>query len=302
MKNSMIKAVAIAIAAATSATAALLLTTGTASAQTPEKLHTIRIDNFSQMQDYFRYEEGKPMIISGHRGGMLPGYPENSIEAMEKTLTFLPSFFEIDPQMTKDSVIILMHDATFDRTTNLSGRVSDYTYAELKDVRLKDRQGSLTDIGIPTLEEALEWGKDKTIFNLDNKRIPWNRYVDLFKDGRYQNIVLSVRSMEEALYYYERLDQVMLCVAIHNQSDLDDFIETGIPFNRIMAYVGYSIDPEHSEVYSFLRRKGVMCFIAIAPTADKNPTDLERVKAYSEEMMKKPDIIETDYPSLFVNK
>lgn len=265
-----------------------------------EKLHTITIENFSEMQDYFRYEEGKPMIISGHRGGMLPGYPENSIKAMEKTLTFLPSFFEIDPQMTKDSVIILMHDATFDRTTNITGKVSDYTYAELKDVKLKDRQGNVTEYGIPTLEEALDWGMGKTIFNLDNKRVPWEMYVELFKDRRYPNIVLSVRSMKEALYYYERLDQVMLCVAIQNQEDLDAFIDTGIPFNRIMAYVGYTMNPEHEEVYSFLRRKGVMCFIAIAPTADKKPNDLQRMKAYSEEMMKKPDIIETDYPALFV--
>lgn len=264
--------------------------------------HRIQVRSFSEMQQYFHYEEDKPVIISGHRGGMLPGYPENSIEGMERTLMALPSFFEIDPQMTKDSVIILMHDKTFDRTTNIAGNVSDYTYAELRDVRLKDRQGNLTDFKIPTLLEALEWGKDKTIFNLDNKRIPWAKYVDLFKDNKYPNIVLSVRSMEEALYYYERLDQVMLCVAIHSQQDLDAFIATGIPFNRIMAYVGYTMEPEDREVHAYLRKKGVMCFIAIAPTADKKPTDIERVKGYSEELIRKPDIIETDYPTLFVNE
>src|SRR5699024_5324439 len=134
------------------------------------------------------------------------------------------------------------------------------------DVRLKDRQGNLTDFHIPTLEEALEWGKDKTIFNLDNKRVPWEKYVELFKDHTYHNIVLSVRSMEEALYYYERLDQVMLCVAIMNQEDLDAFVATGIPFNRIMAYVGYTMDPQHQGVYDYLRKKGVMCFISIHPT------------------------------------
>ena len=282
-------------------TMCILLAAGPRSVLGQEQSHLIPIDNFSEMQDYFRYEEGKPMIISGHRGGMLPGYPENSIEAMEKTLTLLPSFFEIDPQLTKDSVIILMHDGTLDRTTNLTGKVSDYTYAELKDVRLKDRNGNLTSFRIPTLEEALEWGMGKTIFNLDNKNVPWQKYVDIFKDGRYPNIVLSVRSMEEALYYYERLDNVMLCVAIQNREHLDDFIATGIPFNRIMAYVGYTIDPEHEEVYSFLRKKGVMCFISIHPTADRQTTDVQRVRAYSEEMMKKPDIIETDYPAQFVN-
>jgi glycerophosphoryl diester phosphodiesterase len=280
---------------------ALLLSSGSSMAQ-DKAMNTIKLTNFSELQQYFHYEAGKPVIISGHRGGMLPGFPENTIEAMGKTLTILPSFFEIDPRLTKDSALVLMHDAKLDRTTTFKGKVSDYTYAELQKARVKDRQGNVTTFKIPTLEEALEWGKDKTIFNLDNKGIPWQRYVDMLKDGRYSNIVLSVRSMKEALFYYERLDKVMLCVAIQNQTDLDAFIATKIPFNRIMAYVGYTMNPAHESVYTYLRNRGVMCFISIHPTADKKKTDLEKVKAYSEELIKKPDIIETDYPAFFMNE
>lgn len=265
-------------------------------------MHKVVVNNFDELKSYFKYSDSKPVIISGHRGGMLPYFPENSIEAMEKTLTILPSFFEIDPRLTKDSVMVLMHDNTLDRTTTLKGKVGDYTYEELKKARLKDRQGNVTDFKIPTLLEALEWGKDKTIYNLDNKGIPWSKYVSLLKDKKYPNIVLSVRSMEEALYYYNNLKEVLLCVAIKNQKDLDDFIATGIPFNRLVAYVGYTMDPAHENVYKFLRSKGVMCFISIHPTQDKRATDLERVKGYSEELIKRPDIIETDYPALFVNE
>lgn len=280
---------------------ALLLSSGSSIAQ-EQAMHTVKLTNFSELQQYFHYETNKPVIISGHRGGMLPGFPENTIEAMAKTLTILPSFFEIDPRLTKDSILVLMHDATLDRTTNFKGKVSDYTYVELQKAKVKDRQGNITSFKIPTLTEALEWGKDKTIFNLDNKGIPWQKYVDMFKDGKYANIVLSVRSMKEALFYYERLDKVMLCVAIQNQSDLDAFIATKIPFNRIMAYVGPTMNPAHESVYTYLRNRGVMCFISIHPTADKKKTDLEKVKAYSEELIKKPDIIETDYPALFMNE
>ncbi|WP_461534060.1 glycerophosphodiester phosphodiesterase family protein [Sinomicrobium sp.] len=262
---------------------------------------SVQIGNFEELQEYFRYDESKAVIISGHRGGMLPGYPENSIEAMEKTLTILPSFFEIDPRLTKDSVLVLMHDNTLDRTTNMKGKVSDYTYDELKKARLKDRQGNLTDLRIPTLKEALDWGKDKTIFNMDNKEIPWSRYVEIFGGDEYPNIVLSVRSMEELTYYYQRLDHVMFCVAIHTEEDLKAFEETGVPFDRLIAYVGYTMDEKYSEMYKYLRSNGVMCFISIHPTQDKKKTDLERVKGYSEELMKKPDIIETDYPALFIN-
>src|SRR5690625_2194068 len=77
-----------------------------------QELNTIKINSMSELQDYFTYSPDKPIIISGHRGGMAPGYPENSIEAIEKTLSFLPSFVEIDPRLTRDSVIVLMHDNT----------------------------------------------------------------------------------------------------------------------------------------------------------------------------------------------
>lgn len=275
-----------------------LLLGNTGVAQT-KKLHTIRVNNFSELQQYFHYEDDKPVIISGHRGGMLPGYPENTIEAMEKTLSLLPSFFEIDPRYTKDSVIVLFHDNTLDRLTNLKGKVSDYTYAELQQAKLKDRNGNYTNCKIPTLKEALEWGKDKTIFNLDNKNIPWSKYVELFRNGDYPNIVLSVRSMKEALYYYERLDNVMLCVAIKNDADLKAFQETGIPYNRIIAYVGDSVSRATADLCRFLRHKGVMCFYSFPPTFDKLKTDAARIRAYCAQLIGRPDIIETDYPALF---
>ncbi len=75
---------------------------------------------------------------------MVTGFPENCIESFEKTLSDMPSFFEIDPRMTKDSVIVLMHDATIDRTTTGKGKVSDYTYEELQRFNLVDRQGTVT--------------------------------------------------------------------------------------------------------------------------------------------------------------
>lgn len=277
--------------------AALLLVSGESLAQ---KLHTIKIKNLKQLQRYFQYDPNRPIIISGHRGGMMTGYPENSIESFEMTLSLMPSFFEIDPQLTKDSVIVLMHDKTLDRTTTGSGRVSDFTYEELKSLRLKDREGNVTPYRIPTLLEALEWGKGKTIFNFDNKGVPWQMYADLLKKYKYPNIILSVRSLEEAMFYYKRNDNVMLCVGIHNMDDYRKYAESGIPWNRIMAYVGYTMDPEQQEVYDSLHANGVSCMIAVAPTKDKLPAPGEKRAGYMEEIRKKPDIIETDYPHLFI--
>jgi len=278
---------------------ALLLSSAYANAQT-QKLNLVKVKSFKELQKYFIYKKKAPIIISGHRGGMMKGYPENSIESCEKTLSLMPSFFEIDPRLTKDSVLVLMHDATINRTTNGKGKVSDLTYKELQQYRLKDREGNVTPFKIPTLVEMLDWGKDKTIFNLDNKNVPWEMYSKLLKEKKYPNIMLSVRSLKEALFYFERNDDVILCVSIKDMEEYDSYKNSGIPWNRIMAYVGYTMDPAHREVYDLLHAHGVMCMIAVGPTKDKVKNLKERKAGYLDEIAGRPDIIETDYPSSFI--
>lgn len=265
-----------------------------------KKLNLVKIRNMKDLQKYFTYRKHDQIIISGHRGGMMKGFPENSIASCEQTLSLMPSFFEIDPRLTKDSVLVLMHDDTINRTTNGKGKVSDLTYAELQKFVLKDREGNLTSFKIPTLIEMLDWGRDKVIFNLDNKAVPWEMYSKLLKEKKYPNIILSVRSLKEALFYYERNDNVMLCVGIKNMEEYNAYKDSGIPWNRIMAYVGYTMDPAQQQVYDLLHQNGVMCMIAVAPTKDKIKSSEERTKGYLSEIALKPDIIETDYPSLFI--
>ena len=57
--------------------------------------HYITVKNSRDLQAYFRYAPDRPIVISGHRGGMLDGYPENCIESFEKTLSYMESFFPL---------------------------------------------------------------------------------------------------------------------------------------------------------------------------------------------------------------
>ena len=45
------------------------------------------IESRAQLHDWFRYAPERPIVVSGHRGGMVTGYPENCIESFEKTLS-----------------------------------------------------------------------------------------------------------------------------------------------------------------------------------------------------------------------
>ena len=276
-----------------------------------------KIDSIEDLQAYFTYSPERDIIISGHRGGMMPGYPENCIESCEKTLSLMPTFFEIDFSFTKDSVLVLMHDLTIDRTTTGKGRVSDYTYEELQQFNLVDRDKKVTPYRIPTLKEVLEWGAGKVVFNFDNKYINTKGVSDEVKRGSleyyakqlqpggdwsmYHNIMLSVRSIDEALFYWNKgIRNVMFCVEINSEEAYRAYDESPIPWNYLMAYIRLDVNPELQDVYDRLHDNGVMIMTSITGSSDKIKNAYDRKVAYFRDLLAGPDIIETDYPSEFI--
>lgn len=80
-----------------------------------------------------------------HRGWS-SRYPENSLAAVTAAMEAGARYIEIDVQLARDGVPVLLHDATLKRTTGLSGSVFDYSADELV---------ALHGCDIPQLNEVL---------------------------------------------------------------------------------------------------------------------------------------------------
>ena len=93
--------------------------------------------------------------VAAHRGGALLGV-ENSLGAYRKALALGVDYVETDVHLTADDEVVLLHDPTLDRTTSGAGAVRETRRAELTRLRLRARDGSLTDEPIPTLGELLD--------------------------------------------------------------------------------------------------------------------------------------------------
>ncbi len=259
------------------------------------KSNYLNFKNSEELYAFFRYEKDGDIIISGHRGGI--DFPENSLEGLAGVLEIMPAFFEIDPRLTKDSIIVLLHDATLDRTTSASGKLVDYTLQDLKDVKLKDSKGNVTSYKIPTLEEVIIWSKGKTIINLDKKDVPLCMIADLIeKHNAEKNVMLTVHTGAQARYYYDRFPNIMLSVFARTAKELEDIEISGVPWRNMIAYVGKTINENNQEIIRKLRQNGVRCMISVASTHDKIEDEVERERLYKEEIEKKPDIIESDLP------
>lgn len=100
---------------------------------------------------------GKTVHYTAHRG-LSNVAPENTLPAIEEAgkAGYYAAEFDVAP--TKDGVWILMHDDTVDRMTNGEGSVSDFTYAEITELKIDSGNGigNYPDLRISTLEEALE--------------------------------------------------------------------------------------------------------------------------------------------------
>ncbi|MGH7277931.1 MAG: glycerophosphodiester phosphodiesterase, partial [Candidatus Rokuibacteriota bacterium] len=95
-----------------------------------------------------------PVQVAAHRGGALL-WPENSLLAFENALALGVDYLETDVHLTGDGEVVVLHDATLDRTTTGQGRVRDVTRAGLAALRLRARDGSTTDQPVPFLVEVL---------------------------------------------------------------------------------------------------------------------------------------------------
>lgn len=257
----------------------------------------IKFKKLRDTHQYFAYKGDSSILVSGHRGGREAGYPENSIEGFQHVLNQMPAFFEVDPRLTKDSIIVLMHDATLDRTTDATGNLSDYTFSELQSVRLKDHEGNVTSAKIPTLEEVIKWSKGKTVVNLDKKDVPLHMIVELIKKHKAEkHVMLTVHTGAQARYYSDRLPGIMLSIFARNDEEFEDIAISGVPWENMIAYVGQTINDSNRHIVEQLRAKGVRCMVSYAPSLDRLRTAEERESAYRQAIRISPDIIESDYP------
>lgn len=122
------------------------------------------------------------VVVISHRGDWR-NYPENSIPAIESVIRMGVDMMELDVKMTKDSVLVLMHDQTINRMTNGKGLIKDMTYDSLMTFKLKRAHNVTTDsLRIPTLREALLCCKDRILVNVDHAYPYYKEIVELTEE------------------------------------------------------------------------------------------------------------------------
>ncbi|MFZ5939588.1 MAG: LamG-like jellyroll fold domain-containing protein [Bacteroidota bacterium] len=102
---------------------------------------------------------GQTAEVIAHRGGSALA-PENTLAAFSNAIELNADYFELDVMMSSDDSLVIMHDATVDRTTDGTGSVSNLSYAQLKALDAGSWFSSkFAGERVPTLFEALNLAK-----------------------------------------------------------------------------------------------------------------------------------------------
>ncbi|MGA9288015.1 MAG: glycerophosphodiester phosphodiesterase [Anaerobacillus sp.] len=126
-----------------------------------------------------------PLKIFGHRGSPST-HPENTLISFQAAQKAGVHGIELDVQLTKDGMPVVIHDERVDRTTNGIGWVKDFLYDDL--IRL-DAGHSFSNryqgTPIPSLEHVLQWISSTSLsLNIELKTgfMPYLGIEDLVMD------------------------------------------------------------------------------------------------------------------------
>lgn len=174
-------------------------------------------------------------MVIGHRGAS--GYaPEHTIEAYHQAKELGADYIELDLQLTKDGVLIAMHDDTLDRTTNGTGLVSDYTLEQLKELDAgawfnqnnpKKAKENYAGLQIPTLEEIFQEFGNTVNYYIETKSPSENKGMeqelfslltkyDLLEDVAIQQQVIIQSFSEESLHLIYDLNKDIPLIQLYN--------------------------------------------------------------------------------------
>ncbi len=157
-------------------------------------------------------------VVVAHRGDHT-ATPENTLAAFKNAIDANADYVEIDLRTTKDSQLIIMHDASADRMTDGRGWIKDLTIADLDKLKVQDKKHpEWGTYKIPTFREVLELCKNRINIYLDFKNAnPAVAYDQLKEFGMEKNVVVYINE-EKQFYQWRKVDpEIPLMVSLPDQ-------------------------------------------------------------------------------------
>ena len=213
---------------------------------------------------------GRPLpLVIAHRG-FSARFPENTLPAFDAAVAEGADMIELDVTTSRDGHPVVIHDDTLERTTTGTGRVGDYTLAELKRLDAGGWMGmTFAGTAIPVLPEVFDAFGGRVLINVEIKsggpceeegiQELMQTVIDLIRRKNLLSSVVISSGDYQVLRKVRILDgEVMLAVLGNSpeaNSDVTALVKAlgGLSYNPDQAYVT-------GELVDILHRAGILVF------------------------------------------
>lgn len=213
----------------------------------------------------------------GHRGarGLAP---ENTLAAIEQAIAHHAHMVEFDVQRTQDHQLVVLHDATLDRTTDGHGPVAEHRWPDIQQLTTHDGQR------IPLLTDALRTASGRTGVMIEIKAEGLAEQVwRTVRDEQFPGPTIYASFLHDELVTLRRLDRQAQTLAL---------IEA-VPVNRTRfatdaqaTHVGVALETLTPTFLAALHAESLRVFVYTV----NDPADIRAVTAMG------VDGIISDYP------
>jgi glycerophosphoryl diester phosphodiesterase len=244
------------------------------------------------------YSKSDTVLVCAHRGIHITpngNMPENSLIAIREAISNKVDMFECDVRRTSDGVLVLMHDATINRTTNGMGKVSELSYGQLKKFRLKKYDSDeLTSDSIPTLNQALDLTKDNifVVLDIDDKAPVAEVLNVVYQKNMIDEVLFFTSNQTDVQYLLDKDKRSMPIPSCYSRSTLDLYIKIYLKPLIFQANNDYSLWPEFKSANCLIYDN--VYLLGTSPSGD-NWVSLDA------DLRNGVNIVQTDYPTEMIN-
>lgn len=179
-------------------------------------------------------------LVCAHRGWLSPEEPENSLATFRHTERAGRFMLEMDLAESKDRQIVLMHDASVERTTTGHGEVAELQAATIDGLRLRTRSGRVLQEAPPRFRAVLDWAarEPRVLLMLDLKRTPPEDAMRLVRAaGLVGRVLLLTFDPVTAARAFAADPDVAVSVLVTNTAMLERYRRSAGTDRRLVAYI-----------------------------------------------------------------
>ncbi|WP_426350270.1 glycerophosphodiester phosphodiesterase family protein [Alloiococcus sp. CFN-8] len=179
--------------------------------------------NASNIKEYNKNK----VLIATHRGAAGGNIPCNTIAAFEAALRQGSDIIETDVIKSADGKFFIFHNGTEKTLLSMDIDIRELPAEEIKKLRLVNVDNNVTEYGIDTLDEALDYLKGRCLINLDRC---WDFVPDVVeavkKHNMTEQIILKSPPDIKVFKALESLDEkVAYMPIIKNNDDCSEILE-----------------------------------------------------------------------------